>query len=159
MDIKLNTIHYLTEPCFLEKYSRKVSRDNMEEDLVFYRKRIYLATKTILRGKTVTPDINSAFNSFAKLLIQHLKIKDTNDILQREFIDISMNKESNLTEDMLSQEEIDKCMFNIDNDEKTKNNNMLDFVKKVTIKSEQGKKIFLPKQKTINLKDPAFRTP
>lgn len=155
MDFKLNTLQYFTEPSLLEK----INSDNKcsdKDEIAFYKKRIFATTKLLLRNNKINPSVTNAFNNYARTLIQHFKIVDTNDILQEEFKNIKNQTEIN-NDESKRQSEIDNeansyiMVEQTDKNEGTLNN----FVKTVSTKSKV--KIIMPKQKNINLTNPELR--
>jgi hypothetical protein len=159
MDFKLNTLQYFTEPGLLEK----INSDNKcshKDEISFYKKRIFLTTKLLLRNNKINPSVNNAFNNYARILIQHFKIVDTNDILQEEFKNmINTDNESNnkfnneIKPDYEIESEANSHIFikQTDETEGTLNN----FVKMVHTRPE--KKMIMPKQRMVNLKNPHLR--
>jgi hypothetical protein len=156
MDFKLNTLHYLTEPTLLEKINNDGKNDSQKNEIDFYKKRIFLTTKQLLRNKKLNSSVNNAFNNYARILIQHFKIVDTNDILQEEFKNMQeQTVQSNY--EFKSESEIENAANSYiiaeqkDENEGTLNN----FVKTIHTKSEE--KMIMPKQRTVNLKNPTLR--
>tara|TARA_Y100000741_G_scaffold358281_1_gene337249 strand:- start:2383 stop:2877 length:495 start_codon:yes stop_codon:yes gene_type:complete len=156
MDFKLNTLQYLTEPSLLEKLNSNSKKTAHNDEIGFYKKRIFLTTKSLLRNAKINPSVNNAFNNYVSVLIQHFKIVDTNDILQEEFKNILKN--DNISKEQIkSVSEIEKEANSYiieeqrDENEGTLNN----FVK--TINSKPEEKIIMPKQKIVNLKNPELR--
>jgi hypothetical protein len=154
MDLKLNTLQYLTEPSFLEKINRNDKKFTLDDDIDFYKKRIYLTTKSLLRNKNINPSVNNAFNEYAITLIKYFKITDTNDILQEELKHMKQNNNTpqELNKDV--EDEANAFIMNNINDE-CDNGTLKNFVK--IIKTGSPEKIFMPEKKRINLKDPNLK--
>ena len=155
MDLKLNTLQYLTEPTLLEKLNGDNKKSQQKDDIGFYRKRIFLTTKLLLKNHKINSSVNSAFNNYARVLIQHFKIVDTNDILQAEFKNMQDKEEKNDILKSVSEIE-DEANSYIITEEKDKNEGTLNnFIKTIHTKPEE--KIIMPKQRIINLKSPELR--
>lgn len=164
MDVDLNTLQYLTEPNMLNKLTKRDKASSIAKEISFYKKRIYLTTKRLLLNTKVDipEDILIAFNNYAKQLIQHYKIIDTNDILQEEFKnikektnndDISSNKCS-LIDICEQEEEFENINQLIMRQQPTNEEGTLkSFVKTVKCKSKVASpSIILPLKKNVNLK-------
>ena len=159
MDFKLNTLQYLTEHSVLDKITHVGKNSSQKDEIAFYKKRIFLTTKLLLRNNKVNPSVNNAFNNYARILIQHFKIVDTNDILQEEFKNMintdNLNNELNheLNPDYEIESDANSHIFvrQTDENEGTLNN----FVKTVHTRPEE--KMIMPKQRTVNLKNPVLR--
>ena len=78
---------YLTNPNFLGKYNKTQSivSKNSAEDITFYRKRILVMTKYLLRGEKINNTINSVFDNYVEQLIKYFKFIDKKDIVQKEY--------------------------------------------------------------------------
>lgn len=159
MDISLNTLDYLVSQVNLNKIYKKTNVEdnlNFKKDLLFYRKRIFQMTKDLLRFKKINNEVELAFQDFVNICINHLKIIDTNDIIQSEYEEIidDVKNESSLTNDNISLEEIDELIMN---KPEIKENKIEDSLN-ITVKRENKKEVrIIPKQKNINLKDKTLR--
>jgi hypothetical protein len=152
MDFKLNTLQYLTEPSLLEKINKAEKNTTLDKDIEFYKKRIYLTTKNLLRNKKVNSSVDNAFNEYVATLIKYFKITDTNDILQEEFKNIQRRNNTNTAMNKNIESEANEMIMNNAND----NDGTLNtFVK--TNKKKEREKIFMPEKKRINLKDPNLK--
>ena len=150
MDVDLNTLQYLTEPALLNKLTKSDKKSSLDQEIKFYKKRIYAMTKKLLlkSENDVNDDIHSAFENYARVLIQHFKIVDTNDILQEEFKNFQVeSQETNITIDKEATKNADKLIIN---QPKPKENNLKEFVK--TVKCKPKEQLILPKKRVINLK-------
>ena len=97
MDISQNNhvdLLYLTNPHFIDKYNKTNPEKSgiSQEDVKFYRKRILETTKSYLRGKKLSSEINGAFENYAQHLIDHYKFIDKKDLDQKENDDIKEKK-------------------------------------------------------------------
>jgi len=96
MDIscdKLNLL-YLTNQTYKNKYNKLTEEKTKksenftkytDEDIEFYRKRIFQLTKELLRGKNTNPSINNSFKHFANICIDHFQFEDAKEIYQKEY--------------------------------------------------------------------------
>ena len=151
MDFKLNTLQCLTDPILLEKLNNDSKKTNYKEDLGFYKKRIFLTTKSLLRNGKINPSVNDAFINYVKVLIQHFKIVDTNDILQEEFKNI-LKRDNIRKSDIKSETEIvSEANSYIFEEPKDKNKCTLNNFVKI-VQTNPVEKIIMPKQRTVNLK-------
>ena len=157
MDLKLNTLQYLTEPGILKKINHQDKKQCNTDEIAFYKKRIYILTKSLLKNKKINSSVNDAFNNYAMTLIQHFKIVDTNDILQEEFKNIQENINKHHNEPDKTELEIltEANSFIINETPDVNEGTLNNFVKTVTTSLEEP--MIIPKQKNINLKDPHLR--
>ena len=76
MDLSKNNqidLLYLTNPNLKIKYNKQVEKLIDEDDIKFYRKRILVMTKYLLRGEKINNTINSAFDNYVEQLIKYFK--------------------------------------------------------------------------------------
>ena len=94
MDICKNNIDflYLSNSVYLNKFNKKSEDMNKNIDIDFYKKRIFQITKDLLRKKKVDPNIQSAFDAYVSVVINHFKFQDTMEIYQKEYADIKDEK-------------------------------------------------------------------
>lgn len=164
-------VNQVTLDCLLnkelldKKLSNKIAKSVDKKDKKFYRKRIHNLAKELLLSKedmkNIPVDIKFAFNNFIKVCINHFKTIDNNDIIQQEHIDYENLEKSicigeNVNEinddNILNKEEADKLLMRSIN---IKTSSLDNFVqRKVTKPPAQ---MIIPKQKVINLKDPALK--
>ena len=152
MDFKLNTLQYLTEPSRLDKFNKTEKNTIHDKDIEFYKKRIYLTTKKLLRNKKINPSVDNVFNEYVATLIKYFKITDTNDILQEELNNIQMRNNTNIEMNANIESEANEMMMNNAND----NDGTLNTFVKIK-KNKEHEKIFMPEKKKINLKDPKLK--
>lgn len=151
MDVDLNTLQYLTEPHMLNKLTKKDKNTSLNNEINFYKKRIYATTKKLLlrTNANINDDIRSAFENYTKLLIQHYKITDTNDILQQEFKHLKEEQiKDNTPLDVDVESKANEFIINKPSQE---NNTLKSFVKTVSCKSKE--QVVLPRQRVVNLKN------
>lgn len=163
-------VNQVTLDCLLnrelldKKLSNKVAKSVDKKDKKFYRKRIYNLAKELLLSKEelkdIPPDVKFAFNNFIKLSINHFKTIDNNDIIQKEHIDYENLEDSiaigeninEINDNILNKEDADKLLMRSINISRPSLDN---FVQRKTTKPP--KQMIIPKQKEINLKDPALK--
>jgi len=159
MDISLNTLDFLVSQVNLNKIYKKTNIEdnlNFKRDLLFYRKRIFQMTKDLLRFKKINNEVELAFQDFVNICINHLKIIDTNDIIQSEYeyMTDDVKNEPLFTSDNITLEAIDELIMN---KPEVKENKIEDSLN-ITVKRENKKEVrIIPKQKNINLKDKTLR--
>jgi hypothetical protein len=139
-----------------------------KKDQKFYRRRILSLTKELLypeeaAEKTTTPtttptmtqdpNIVGLFQIYSKACIEYFKTLDKNDIIQEDYSTLTPETTEMSAEDIKTQAEIDQLfMRSIHVKEPT----TLDkFVKRSTTAPKEDP--ILPKQKDINLRDPALK--
>jgi hypothetical protein len=140
-----------------------------KKDQKFYRRRILSLTKELLypeetaeKPTTATkttsttsrdPNIVGLFQIYSKACIEYFKTLDKNDIIQEDYSTLTLETAEMSAEDIKTQAEIDQLfMRSIHVKEPT----TLDkFVKRSTTTPKEDP--ILPKQKDINLRDPALK--
>lgn len=143
--------------------SSEVKKDN-EKEIKFYRKRIYDLVKRLLNSnkedrESATPDINYAFSNFVKTSINYFKTIDKQDILQKDYENIT--EETNTNNDTFVEErEEDMNKYNeyimkkiTMPEEKTKITSMDNFV----IRKQTEEIMFYPQKREFNLKDESLK--
>ena len=149
MDISLNTLDFLVSQVNLNKIYKKTNIEdnlNFKRDLLFYRKRIFQMTKDLLRFKKINNEVELAFQDFVNICINHLKIIDTNDIIQSEYeyMTDDVKNEPLFTSDNITLEAIDELIMN---KPEVKENKIEDSLN-ITVKRENKKEVkIIPKQK------------
>jgi hypothetical protein len=139
-----------------------------KKDQKFYRRRILSLTKELLYPEEVAekptttaptatstndPNIVGLFQIYSKACIEYFKTLDKNDIIQEDYSTLTPETAEMSPEDIKTQAEIDQLfMRSIHVKEAT----TLDkFVKRSTTAPKEDP--ILPKQKDINLRDPALK--
>ena len=170
-------VNQVTLECLMNKdtYKKYVATKKKsvvnKKDQKFYRRRILSLTKELLYPEeattpdkpptttpTTTPTINDPniiglFQIYSKACIEYFKSLDKNDIIQDDYSTLTTEPAEMSPEDIKTQLEIDqKFMRSIHVKEAT----TLDkFVKRSTTAPKEDP--ILPKQKDINLRDPALK--
>jgi len=138
-----------------------------KKDQKFYRRRLLSLTKELLYPEetatntkptatsplTNDPNIVGLFQIYTRACIEHFKTLDKNDIIQEDYSTLTTETAEMSVEDIKTQAEIDQqFMRSIHVKEAT----TLDkFVKRSTTAPKEEP--ILPKQKDINLRDPALK--
>jgi hypothetical protein len=166
-------VNQVTLECLMNKdtYKKYVATKKKsvvnKKDQKFYRRRILSLTKELLYPEeaaekstipttTTTannPNIVGLFQMYSKACIEYFKTLDKNDIIQEDYSSLTPETAEMSAEDIKTQAEIDQqFMRSIHVKEPT----TLDkFVKRSTTAPKEAP--ILPKQKDINLRDPALK--
>ena len=169
-------VNQVTLECLMNKdtYKKYVATKKKivvnKKDQKFYRRRILSLTKEMLypeeaaekptTGTTTTstttindPNVMGLFQIYSKACIEYFKTLDKNDIIQEDYSTLTTETAEMSVEDIKTQAEIDQLfMRSIHVKEAT----TLDkFVKRSTTAPKEEP--ILPKQKDINLRDPALK--
>ena len=173
-------VNQVTLECLMNKdtYKKYVATKKKsvvnKKDQKFYRRRILSLTKELLYPEEATtpekptptttpptpttptindPNIIGLFQIYSKACIEYFKSLDKNDIIQDDYSTFTPETAEMSPEDIKTQSEIDqKFMRSIHVKEAT----TLDkFVKRTTTAPKEDP--ILPKQKDINLRDPALK--
>ena len=172
--MSMEYVNQVTLECLMNKdtYKKYVATKKKsvvnKKDQKFYRRRILSLTKELLypeeaAEKTTTPtttptmtqdpNIVGLFQIYSKACIEYFKTLDKNDIIQDDYSTLTPETTEMSAEDIKTQAEIDQLfMRSIHVKEPT----TLDkFVKRSTTAPKEDP--ILPKQKDINLRDPALK--
>jgi len=169
-------VNQVTLECLMNKdtYKKYVATKKKsvvnKKDQKFYRRRILSLTKELLYPEEATtpeksttstpattindPNIIGLFQIYSKACIEYFKSLDKNDIIQEDYSTLTTTGTGEMSpEDIKTQSEIDQqFMRSIHVKEAT----TLDkFVKRSTTAPKEDP--ILPKQKDINLRDPALK--
>jgi len=167
-------VNQVTLECLMNKdtYKKYVATKKKsvvnKKDQKFYRRRILSLTKELLYPEEATekststptattttndPNIVGLFQIYSRACIEYFKSLDKNDIIQEDYSTLTPETTEMSAEDIKTQAEIDQLfMRSIHVKEPT----TLDkFVKRSTTAPKEDP--ILPKQKDINLRDPALK--
>ena len=111
---KDKTLEYLMNPIYnIELKKSNSINKNYSKEIKFYKKRILRMFKNMLKGESTDENIKHAYDNYIKLLIEHFKMIDTNDIIQKEYnIENSCdNMDDNMDENV--DENVDENMDDI----------------------------------------------
>lgn len=160
-------VNQVTLECLMNKdtYKKYVAtkKKNVvnKKDQKFYRRRILSLTREMLypeesidkSSASQHPSIVSLFQIYSKACIDHFKTLDKNDIIQEDYVSLTTETAEMSADDIKTQSEIDQqFMRSI----QVREPSTLDkFVKRSTTAPKEDP--VLPKQKDINLRDPALK--
>ena len=166
-------VNQVTLECLMNKdtYKKYVATKKKsvvnKKDQKFYRRRILSLTKELLYPEEIAtttkpttattttndPNIVGLFQIYSRACIEHFKTLDKNDIIQEDYSTLTQETAEMSIEDIKTQAEIDQqFMRSI----RVKEATTLDkFVKRSTTAPKEDP--ILPKQKDINLRDPALK--
>ena len=166
-------VNQVTLECLMNKdtYKKYVATKKKsvvnKKDQKFYRRRILSLTKEMLYPEEVAttttattatptisdPNIVGLFQIYSKACIEYFKTLDKNDIIQEDYSTLTPETAEMSVEDIKTQAEIDQLFMRSVH---VKEPTTLDkFVKRSTTAPKEAP--ILPKQKDINLRDPALK--
>ena len=170
-------VNQVTLECLMNKdtYKKYVATKKKsvvnKKDQKFYRRRILSLTKELLYPEEATekpttptkttptttstndPNIVGLFQIYSKACIEYFKTLDKNDIIQEDYSTLTSETTEMSVEDIKTQTEIDQQFMRSIH---VKEPATLDkFVKRSTTAPKEAP--ILPKQKDINLRDPALK--
>jgi len=143
-------LQFLANPSFMNQISYKSTSVIAQEDLNFYKKRIFKVTKEYLRGGKRDFDLDKDFEAYAFSCIEYFKFIDKAEIIQEEYKQMKKKQPS----------EIDPSGVHIGNNiiMKKKKNPTPKITDHINIKTTRTvKKIVLPLQRQINIKTDKFK--
>jgi len=155
MDDSLNTIdlEYLINPIFTKTTSNitKSEQNNYEEDMKFYKKRIFRITKDMLRGKTIEVDLGKAFINYTKACIEYFKFIDKADIIQKDYrkYQLKLTKQTSVNPIVMPDHLLMGTPLAI--------TRTIPECIPVKVKNKKKKITFMPKRRVIDLKDPELK--
>jgi hypothetical protein len=138
---------------YLNEKNPEIKKDN-RRDKRFYKKRVFELTKQLLNNEKpnrMTSNLKLSFDNYVKSSIEYLKLLDTIDILQEEYIGNDLEKDIVNTEPLIVDDLLlsSKC-FTLSKIPTLTDN----FIK---IKQKKKKEIWIPVQKEIDLKNPQLK--
>lgn len=147
MDINALTIKYMANSLYKEEYMDKPLPT--KEDYKFYKQRILNLTKNMLKKKYPNERLKKIHMEYVNELIEFLKFKDLNDLIQEEYDEIEEDNNYNLKNNfnlddsnkliMQEKEEINNLDNFVIKKCKIKEKKELPLIKKLDIKTEQHK--------------------
>ena len=179
------TLEYFSNTGFQNKINKTGDEPSISKsDKKFYKKRIINETKKMLKDEFQNDVVKTIFNKYIFSLINHFKIVDTNELLQKEFIDedkqssylsnilkfdISNNlyiKTNDISENNIDSENENENETNLTDISNCNPNELLfkqndckiltmdNFINK---KSKQKEKVNFPLKRNINLREPELK--
>ena len=153
MDASLNLIdlQYLTNNVHFNKLMKKKNLTQISQnDLEFYKKRIFKLTKDMLLGEKINSNVNKSFEHYVNTCIDHFKFIDKMEIIQDDYKNLLSPKVSKTS--VFSMKHTNNIIY------KQKNTHHPKITDNIKIKSTKTlKPIIMPKTKKFNLKNPIFR--
>lgn len=158
MDISRNSLDYLylVNPNRLDKIrSKKKKPEIFNDDIHFYRKRIFSLTKNYLKGKTHDKDLDKIWEIYAKACVEHFKFKDKSELIQETYKNMNVKERKQ----KLDNNVIEKSNEYILNKNKPAVPKITDHIKLKSKKTNTkiNKKIIIPRERELNLKSDHFR--
>ena len=150
-----DTLTYLTNPSYCNNVSVEstniLNRKYKNSDIKFYRKRIISITKNMLQGNFENNNIKSIYYNYVDSIIEYFITLDKVDILQEDYIDISINNSiGNIIDNNLD------TLNNLLIKEPIPINNTLDDF--VVRNNKSNETHFIPQKKVIDLKSTSLKT-
>lgn len=104
------TLKFLANNVYQELMEKK-DKNPSSEDCAFYKKRILNMVKNMLNGIYPSDSVKEAHMYYVNVLIEHMKVHDRVDILQKEYPKVSFDIPSTLTLDDECVVESNKMMM------------------------------------------------
>jgi len=138
---------------YLNEKNPEIKKDN-RRDKRFYKKRVFELTKQLLNNEKpsrMTTNLKLSFDNYVKSSIEYLKLLDTIDIIQEEYIGSDLENNNVNTEPLIVDDLLlsSKC-FTLSKIPTLTDN----FIK---IKQKKKKEMWIPVQKEIDLKNPQLK--
>ena len=147
--INMIDLRYLTNPLTMHKLEREKTEKTEvnQEEIEFYKKRIFQTVKDVLLKKSVDKKLANIFNIFSTACISHFKFIDKSDAIQKDYENMVKTKKKKKSID------VDTSNTLIMREKKTRVPKITDHIP-ITIKNIKKKCIIIPKERDINLKRP-----
>ena len=150
--INMIDLEFLTNPMELQKLHKNNNKLQIDQnDIIFYKKRIFQMAKNILLKKKTDIKVKNAFDSFCKVCIEYFKFIDKSEIIQTDYSHIKpKQKKPPKNINLHTTNEI------IMRKKKMRSPKITDHIK---IKRKNNKKkTIIPKKRSFNLQDPTFQS-
>ena len=147
---------YLVNPNLINKLQFKNNTQHSElfkDDVKFYRKRIFALTRDYLKGKKRDKDLDKIWENYANSCIEYFKFIDKSEIIQNTYKDIKVKKNTTL----LDLKAVDKGNEFIMNKKKPPAPRITDHIKIKSTSNKTNRKIVIPRERKINLKNERFK--
>lgn len=148
------TLAYLANPLYYSAVNKNKPDGISAHEIEFYKKRLFMLNKQLLQGEEVDLEVKRAHDEFIKVAIEHFKMLDKRDIIQKEYE--MMDTSGNDNPPSLDNKVLDNMIDD-------PNAPMLQREKKITLDSfvihdkKKNPPIKIPTKKQINLKDDKLR--
>jgi hypothetical protein len=158
MDISSNVFDYmyLVNPNRLDRIRQK--KENtiiLNEEIHFYRKRIFSLTKNYLKGKSRDRDLDKMWEIYAKACVDYFKFIDKSELIQATYMDIKVKKKKNI----IDKNAVTKSNEFMLNKKKPHAPRITDHIKVTSTKTniKTNKKMVIPRERKLNLKSDHFK--
>jgi hypothetical protein len=161
------TLKYLANNIYQETMDKnKEEVEHLErKEINFYKKRIYVYFKQMLKGKYPNNTLKEKYVDYVKTLIEYIKVTDTNELLQEDYkeleqcteekIHINENEVSSNNTHKTHNTNADKQMLNIVSEDSK--NTLKNFVQIKKVKINTVDTLPYPQIKNINIKSDNYR--
>lgn len=157
-DIDKVTLHYLTNPSYSHEINESEKTEETEitksNERRFYRRRIIAFTREMFHNPIQIFSIKNAFEEYAQTVITHLKMIDTEEIIQTEYEGLQVKNVS----DRKESKEWKESKIEAANTDMMRKNILSSTLDNFVITNKVESQEILPKVKSINLLDPKLRT-
>ena len=158
MDTSSNIIDYmyLVNPNRLDRIRQK--KENtiiLNDEIHFYRKRIFSLTKNYLKGKSRDRDLDKMWEIYAKACVDYFKFIDKSELIQATYKDIKVKKKNNI----IDKNAVSKSNEFMLNKKKPPAPRITDHIKLKSTKTnvKTNKKVVIPRERELNLKSEHFK--
>ena len=166
------TLQYLLNPMLQSKLNLHMKNpdNNLNKDILFYRRRICDLTKQMCKGEFINPSFKTNFLNYVSFIIYFLKQQDEKDFLQKEYDNLDIKVVKNEDQDPNNEELNSQIPILPDSMEITDVSNNLgndllinkiagDFTLNKYVKKNKTKEIdkVFPQERCANLKDPILK--
>ena len=157
------TLEYLMNKEQYAKYieqNKPANKDKYQKEKKFYKKRIYDFTKKMLNGEkidVIIPDTTFSFENYVRSCIEYFKALDKTDILQEDYLNLDTDSKFPSSLEMQSSTTLEEANEIVMRSFKVSEPNSLEKIVKRKQTQIIAKAPVLPKQKDVNLKDPALK--
>jgi len=151
--INMIDLEFLTNPMELQKLHKNNNKLQIDQnDIAFYKKRIFQMAKNILLKKKTDIKVKNAFDSFCKVCIEYFKFIDKSEIIQTDYSHIkTKQKKPTKNINLHTTNEI------IMRKKKVRSPKITDHIKIKIKRKNNKKKTIIPKKRSFNLHDPGFQ--
>ena len=156
MDFSSNNfdLTYLVNPNLADKLTyKKKETQILNEDINFYRKRIFALTKDYLKGKKRDKDLDKIWEKYASSCVEYFKFIDKSELIQETYKDMKQKKKNKI----IDKKAINRGNEIIMNKKKPPAPRITDHIKIKTTKTKTNKKIVIPREKTLDIKNDRFK--
>ena len=140
---------YLVNPTFLNNIKKSKSEIINNDDLLFYKRRIFTLTRDFLNDKNCDKlELNYLFKIYAQNCIEYFKFKDKSNIIQQDYLKYNQKKSTTVVKD---------SSFNNKILMKQKPPRIPKITDHINVKKKTQKPLVIPKIRKINLKDEKYK--